>query len=380
MSGNIPLSDLVSHVNAIRGFINSFVVGREVELDVLLYALVSREHAILISEPGTGKSMLIRLLAQIFDVPYFEYQIHPRTTLSEIFGVPNIKLLREQGILKFNTKGKLPEAKLAFLDEIFKSSSALRNALLTILNERIFFDGTQNIKCPLWTCLSASNEVPKNKRDAFWDRITLRVFSSGLPKEKWKLYLRKYWDIHQPGFEKKIPKYSFSVIEQLHSILYSVNLENIRDKLVEIYVSLERENIWFSNRRMGRAQKVIASSAILDGRNVASFEDLFVLKYIIPNNAKEVEVVSTILEDLILPDAKIRREVSEIKKQVESIELSVDNIKDTLAILGRIESKLREYRNSQTLTQKTIEIIEEALEIIKRKKEEFAEKFIRGEL
>ena len=374
------MSNLISEINSLRGFLNSFIIGRESEIEVLILALVSKEHAILVSEPGTGKSMIIKLLAQMFSVPYFEYQIHERTTLAELFGIPNIKLMREQGILKFNTTGKLPEARLAFLDEIFKSSSSLRNALLKLLNEREFFDGTKIIKTPLWSCLSASNEVPKNIRDAFWDRIVLRIFSEPLPMEKWKLYLKKYWDIHQPSFQKKIPKYDFATIENLHSILYAVDISPIWDKLVEIYAKVKRENIWFSNRRMGRAQKIIASSSLLDNRMTASFEDLFVLKYILPNNSKEVDIVVKILEDLILPDAKIKREVLEIKKQVENIEITVDNIRDTLALFGRIEQKLRDLAMNNTLTPKTQELINETLEIIKTKKEEFAEKFIKGDL
>jgi len=41
------------------------------------------------------------------------------------------------------TEGFLPTAHVAFLDEIFKSNSAILNALLTVLNERQFHQGTQ---------------------------------------------------------------------------------------------------------------------------------------------------------------------------------------------------------------------------------------------
>ena len=42
----------------------------------------------------------------------------------------------------------LPEARVAYLDEIFKASSAILNSLLTILNEREFDNGRARVKVP----------------------------------------------------------------------------------------------------------------------------------------------------------------------------------------------------------------------------------------
>lgn len=56
------------------------------------------------------------------------------------------------------TDGYLPTAEVAFIDEIFKANSAILNALLTLLNERLFDNGNKRYKVPL-LCLvrSASN-------------------------------------------------------------------------------------------------------------------------------------------------------------------------------------------------------------------------------
>ena len=77
------------------------------------------------------------------------------------------------------TKGKLPEADFAFIDEVFKGSSAILNCLLKILNERNFDAGDGVIrKVPLKLCLGASNEWPSpdtgKELTALFDRFALR--------------------------------------------------------------------------------------------------------------------------------------------------------------------------------------------------------------
>jgi MoxR-like ATPase len=47
------------------------------------------------------------------------------------------------------TDGYLPTAEVAFIDEIFKANSAILNALLTLLNERLFDNGNERYKVPL---------------------------------------------------------------------------------------------------------------------------------------------------------------------------------------------------------------------------------------
>ena len=53
------------------------------------------------------------------------------------------------------TDGYLPTAEVAFIDEIFKANSAILNALLTLLNERLFDNGNQRLEVPLLCLVSA---------------------------------------------------------------------------------------------------------------------------------------------------------------------------------------------------------------------------------
>jgi hypothetical protein len=69
----------------------------------------------------------------------------------------------------------LPDADVAFIDEIFKANSSLLNALLTLLNERAFDNGAGRTRVPLLCLVGASNEMPESDElDALYDRFLLR--------------------------------------------------------------------------------------------------------------------------------------------------------------------------------------------------------------
>jgi MoxR-like ATPase len=101
------------------------------------------------------------------------------TCPEEVFGAISIAGLKEDRFRRVTT-GKLPEADLCFLDELFKASSAILNTLLRILNERVFEDGDGSFrKVPLKLCLAAANEWPQAQEGgrelaALFDRLLLR--------------------------------------------------------------------------------------------------------------------------------------------------------------------------------------------------------------
>src|SRR5262249_12700742 len=89
-------------------------------------------------------------------------------------------------------EGMLPEADIVFLDEVFKSNSAILNSLLTLLNERRFTSGGQIIKCPLLSAFGASNEVPSDETlAAIFDRFILRIRSDNLDAYHFQDLLQK---------------------------------------------------------------------------------------------------------------------------------------------------------------------------------------------
>src|SRR5579864_9069961 len=165
----------LSKLAKIREELNRMFLERIDLIDSAIVAMLSANHVLIIGPPGTAKSMLADELCQrIEGANYFQWLLTKFSTPEEIFGAVSLKSL-EQDDYRRVTDHKLPEAHIAFLDEIFKANSSILNALLTLINERIFHNGRERVAVPLITLFGASNELPDEEElTALYDRFMLR--------------------------------------------------------------------------------------------------------------------------------------------------------------------------------------------------------------
>jgi MoxR-like ATPase len=364
-------------------------VGREEEARVILLTLLSREHGIFLGEPGTAKSALVRRAAELLNAKFFKYLLTRFTEPAELFGPLDIKAL-EKGVYVRLSSGKLPDAEIAFLDEIFKANSAILNALNTLLQERVLYDGYTELTVPLWSLFGASNEVPEEPEiEAFYDRFVIRHFVRSISEDRWKELLNSSWEIEKKlyfegglGGEKLL---AMNDLRKFHELLFSVNLDPIKNKLVKLFAVFESRGVHVTDRRKGKALKVIAANALIEGRSYAEEEDLIVLKYVIPRDWDELEKVNTVLSEELKTPYKYIRELQEIKtnvKEVMNYVISLQGIdsrfvemrfrqiyRDLEITRDRVMGVMLESsdREVEKLANEVIEVIDVTLEMIRKR-------------
>lgn len=181
----LPLEKLQAEAQSLRERLNRFrlalgrhFIDKQPLIDLMLVAAVAQEPLLLVGPPGTAKSDLVvkfREALGIEGADSFEYLLTRFTEPSEVLGPIDINELRSGRYIR-REQGKLPTARLAFLDEIFKASSAILNALLTVINERKFYQDGVPVPVKLKILFAATNEIPDHSElGALKDRFVLKA-------------------------------------------------------------------------------------------------------------------------------------------------------------------------------------------------------------
>lgn len=265
------------------------------------------EHLLVVGPPGTAKSQAVRRVAAAFGGRYFEYLLGRFTEPNEIFGPIDLQLLRD-GIVDVRTEGMLPEADVAFLDEVFLGSTAVLNTLLGILNERSFRRGRSTVTCPLRVCVAATNNLPEDPAlAAFADRFLARVFIEPVPDAR----LEELFEIAGTG-DLGVPRLPspadtegldgagepLAAVDRLARAASECALSSVHAPLAAAVRRLRAGGIPLTDRRAVRTQRLVAAAAVLDGRLHARDADLWVLPLVAPTSDAQA-LAQDVLKDLI---------------------------------------------------------------------------------
>ena len=262
--------------------LESGLVERRQVLRASLLAALAGEHTLLIGPPGTAKSALARRIHLAFrDARYFERLLTRFTVPEELFGPLSIRALEEDRYER-HVAGFLPDAAVAFIDEVFKANSAILNALLTLLNEREFDNGAGRLRCPLISVVGATNQVPEDEvAEAFFDRFLLRLTVAPVSAEGFRRLLGE----DRPASPEALALPSALQLDEADLAALARAAAGcalpaeVIDRLVELRAWLAGRGVYVSDRRWVKLAHLLRVAAASEGRAAASEWDLGLVPY-----------------------------------------------------------------------------------------------------
>lgn len=292
-------------MNRIRKLLEQMGAGvyeRDRVLALALLSAVAGESIFLLGPPGVGKSLVARRLKLAFrEARAFEYLMSRFSTPDEIFGPVSISKLKDCDTYERLTDGYLPSADIVFLDEIWKAGPSIQNALLTVLNEKLFRNGDREMQLPLKGIIAASNELPARDEglEALWDRFLLRLVV--LPLESEEAFARMITETTAQTVEVeealRITPTEYASwqptidrVEVGGAILAMIARIRV---LLKKGIPVDKEQavapIYVSDRRWKKIVRLLRAAAFLNGREEVDPLDGFLIGAAVWNEAEQIE-------------------------------------------------------------------------------------------
>lgn len=282
---------------------------REEIIAVSLLSALSGQSIFLYGLPGTAKSLIARRISNVFkDTTHFEYLMQRFSTPEDVFGPVSIRELKKDNYIR-KTEGYLPTADFAFLDEIWKSSPAILNTLLTIINERIYRNGGKDEKVPLKALIAASNETPPPNQglEALYDRFVMRIIVN--PMEERENFEKLLAGDAVPT-DIEIPdglQFSHDEFEQLSIEIVKVTISKEVFAIINsIRVSLDEFNkenpkiaVYVSDRRWQKIALILKTSAFLCDRTEVITVDALILRHCLWTLEQNREPINEVIEKCV---------------------------------------------------------------------------------
>lgn len=325
----------------IKGLLKHLLEGlyeREEVMKLTLLASVAGDSIFLLGPPGVGKSLIARKLKHAFkDGKSFEYLMTKFSTPDEVFGPISIKKLKEEDKYERLTEKYMPGANIVFLDEIWKSSSSIQNALLTILNEKVYRNGEQEVEVDIKGIITASNELPPDTESfgPLYDRLLVRYNLEGIKEHR--NFMKMITDTSDV-YETNIPddfKISNKELEQWDREIDQVEVpDEVLSTVQLVRTKIEEHNkkagsktapIFTYDRRWKKIIRLIRTSAYLNNRSKADLMDCFLMVHCLWNEPGQLEVIQEIVGETIRKHGySLSIQLNTVKKELEQFEDEVD--------------------------------------------------------
>ncbi|MGA1875154.1 MAG: AAA family ATPase [bacterium] len=399
------ISEIITQVNTAIKFINRQVINREEIIQQSFYALLTGEHQLLLGRTGMAKSLLARQIFCCFENAHiYEKHLTKDTMPDNLFGAYDIEQMK-QGKMLHNIEGSLVTNDFAFLDEIFDANDMLLRSLLSLLNEKRFINGQQQVNSPLSSVIGAANYARYSEMlEAVLDRFLYKSYISENKNMYTQLlidciYQEHHGSIKQP--DQKVQLHEFKLLQKIiksKEIVISEYILFLKNYILRKYieeiraVDPGRSDFTISDRTSVKIQDLLRASAILDHRMEVEEKDLNQMHYLvctvgkdddkerllntIHNARKYLEHDKEALKDAfqlmqLVNEIKLRRgkekiiESLEASLIVEDIEASLKGKKGIRQKLQDLKDKINPFANKSELL-KLIETMQQYCDLLRQ--------------
>ncbi len=312
------------------------IFEREEVMSLALLTAVAGESIFLLGSPGVAKSLLARRLKFAFaDGKAFEYLMHKFSTPDEIFGPISIKKLKDEDKYERITESYLPNANVVFLDEIWKAGAPIQNALLTILNEKIYRNGEQEMQVNIHALMSASNEIPEENEgvDALWDRFLVRYYLQEIRQAKNFLLMLTHTE---DTYKDDLP--IDQKIKTQDLLLWQKDIDQITlpaevlNTIQVVKLNLEEYNthpnttspLKISDRRWKKIARLLRASAFLHDRNAVNLMDCFVMAHALWQRPEQFDFIQkTVIESIQQHGYSLAVNLPALRQEIQDFEQEV---------------------------------------------------------
>lgn len=365
------MQDITQKVPEVRKTLESMFFKFSDEITACLTSILTRENFILIGPPGTAKTMLVASISKLLKARWFYRLLTKFTEIEEVIGPIDVVELLKGNVKRIYTNS-IVEADFALLDEIFNASSAILNTMLTILNERVIYDGGNIIPVKTWTVFGATNRIPDEEElQALYDRFPLRVFTKyANPEEtadliKTGLRLRREFDTLKPIM-------TMDEVKKLNELIQNYIYENMDTlvKHISPIVASYLDHVVISNRTRVKVPLYVVSYLTVVGIKPSEIDSatiragtLKVLKYLVKDREDLSEYESFLATHMPGNLSVLYDLLSEIKALIANNALSIakEKLKEAYELFEKAVSDPVMYRFFQV----EIEEVRSTLDMLK---------------
>lgn len=196
------------------------------------------------------------------------------------------------------TDGKIPEADIVLLDEIFKCNDGVLNSLLTALNERKYTNEGRTYPIPVISFFAASNEIPnfndpqEKILEALYDRLELKVVTENMTDRATRLAVLK--NKQSGGFGQVKAVITLEELLEMQREMARIPVPDAVNELADDILCELRKRMPVSDRKYLNYYPIAQAKAWLSGHSKVESIDLLALKnylWYLPTDREQVENV-----------------------------------------------------------------------------------------